>query len=262
MRSHQGEENVFVLGQESTSVLSHEAEQVVEVKLKRHPGLLHGLACCRRNGSWRQGGGWRSAGGAFTGWPHRFLQKTIMILAQPNCEKISQLSSSPPPWATGSWGHYQGLLAGCPGLFVFFLGSNSFWVWHLNYAHFFKKSCLSLSRSPAPSRKSMSVPSSPRLRAWFDSPEPKIPYIIPKSRKIWPQKIFSIFSFPLICASPLFLIWPATLQWSLGISVMLNPILLKPASPLITLLLLQYISTTTSLGVLDPLSLAFGQGIT
>ena len=97
MRSHQGEENVFVLGQESTSVLSHEAEQVVEVKLKRHPGLLHGLACCRRNGSWRQGGGWRSAGEAFTGWPHRFLQKTIMILAEPNCEKISQLSSSPPP---------------------------------------------------------------------------------------------------------------------------------------------------------------------
>ena len=75
-----------------------------------------------------------------------------------------------------------------------------------------------------------------------------------KGEKSDPQKIFSIFSFPLICASPLFLIWPATLQWSLGISVMLNPILLKPASPLITLLLLQYISTTTSLGVLDPLS--------
>ena len=96
MRSHQGEENFFVLGQESTSVLSHEAEQVVEVKLKRHPGLLHGLACCRRNGSWRQGGGWRSAGEAFTGWPHRFSQTNQ--IEEKTVENISSpaLLSGPP----------------------------------------------------------------------------------------------------------------------------------------------------------------------
>ena len=116
-----------------------------------NPGLLHGLDCYKMRVTLRRGGWWRREGGASTECQRRCGQRqrpgahlniSPAILAAPQGVEASlQVTSQIAKVSTLSWPLTDIMVV--IGLTIILLPSRS------------------------PGRKSMSVPSSPRLRAWY-----------------------------------------------------------------------------------------------
>ena len=133
-----------------------------------NPGLLHGLDCYKMRVTLRRGGWWRREGGASTECQRRCGQRqrpgahlniSPAILAAPQGVEASlQVTSQIAKVSTLSWPLTDIMVV--IGLTIILLPSRS------------------------PGRKSMSVPSSPRLRAWYTILSPIFSPFLP--RLIWP----------------------------------------------------------------------------